>query len=1162
MADTKYFSDLAPLPAFDSNKVIAVEDDPKGTGGWKAQTSTDDTFATPSDAKLATQKAIATRIDRVDDKITNGLQHPTGFENDTDSEILYNSATQQITVQPKAPATSFNYYLHGVKHTISSPQSLTHTNATGVYYFYWDSSNTLQFTTSFWDIRTDVLISYAVYNLTLSDGFSSEERHSSTRNPEAHLEFHNTVGTYVNNLATDFLASGYTISPVGPTDADNTFSLTSGIIADEDIFKTLSALADGGPYTALWRTGSGTEWQWDKTLNIPFKSGTYIQYNHVSASNWILSDLTNGEYVNIWVLKTPSLNGSFETIIITPQNKYANLAGAQGETVDNLNLEGLFFEEYAAIYKFTYRTSAAYTSTGKVRIENVERLSGRKISITQTGVIAHNATTGKQLAGAGVTYGHVPYDTDLDIGTGLYNGVGLKNTTAAHTYLNFDPITGSIGFDSYVEFFKNVNSLSNVNFRIYKGNGTPTITCQINAANGDINISGGRLTSNDIISNSMAVDLLTEKTPFNGILSGSFIKAPNFTARSPSAAYFRAAENDSATYYTQLSDNPTYAQLKKIGNGATVFDIDAIPLDGTSASRIRFNRNTNTTSSTEIYFYKGDGTLTITSFISCDTGTYYVENIAENTGGLGVNIQGINVDETGADSFRLRRGTTDINFSVGCDLDQNVSSTSDVDFNAVTAATNISAISGTGFGVDLLSFGLINLESAGIVASNINVVGLLNKANAASMTATETSILYRQYYYDVATPAAINLGTLTFGTETNWTSTASTQDGYFKVQVAENGSLGNGLKIDSDKTVNLYGNITQTDGTINAFYTLGTSPVTLDIGTITDHDVRFLTENTPRFAITKPNAAALDLAAQAIGNFNARIYTSSGTISFPTHLGGTYGYFGVDETQTFKFRVSDSTTTYRSFKFEGNANGGAGLSLYATLDDTSLKVNGSDITINGGGTSFFISDRGATSNFNGLQLQTGSVEKWSIGGRNDATEDLHFFNATAAADYMKINATSGKVTLLKTLTISGSGITTGHSLEVTGPENDGTNAALKVSTDSQTILCDGNEFDCMTGALYIQANNDTSGIQIVRNGGQTVIGPDPAGGFGTGICYINQDSTTAAIPALEIQQDDISEGYINYKGSTVDADTGTPEGAVLIEINGSVKRMNYYPAPA
>lgn len=68
------------------------------------------------------------------------------------------------------------------------------------------------------------------------------------------------------------------------------------------------------------------------------------------------------------------------------------------------------------------------------------------------------------------------------------------------------------------------------------------------------------------------------------------------------------------------------------------------------------------------------------------------------------------------------------------------------------------------------------LTSAGTLNNNKNYLTITNTVNDGSnMGDTASCILFRQYYYDAVTPAAVDSGLIRVNVETNWTSTGSTQ---------------------------------------------------------------------------------------------------------------------------------------------------------------------------------------------------------------------------------------------------------------------------------------------------------------------------------------------------------------------------------------------------
>ena len=66
---------------------------------------------------------------------------------------------------------------------------------------------------------------------------------------------------------------------------------------------------------------------------------------------------------------------------------------------------------------------------------------------------------------------------------------------------------------------------------------------------------------------------------------------------------------------------------------------------------------------------------------------------------------------------------------------------------------------------------------------------ITNAANAAAMTATGTGLIWRQYYYDAATPAPALSARIWVSTEGNWTSTASTQNAKIVISPALAGAF-------------------------------------------------------------------------------------------------------------------------------------------------------------------------------------------------------------------------------------------------------------------------------------------------------------------------------------------------------------------------------------
>ena len=121
---------------------------------------------------------------------------------------------------------------------------------------------------------------------------------------------------------------------------------------------------------------------------------------------------------------------------------------------------------------------------------------------------------------------------------------------------------------------------------------------------------------------------------------------------------------------------------------------------------------------------------------------------------------------------------------------------------------------------------LLDLEQSGTAKSSLGILELTNSVNAADMDGTETSIIFNQWYYDANTPAVADEARISAGTETDWTSTASTQDSYLAFKTALNGTVGEKVRVDSLGNVGI--GITSPDGELNIVENDGTSNINLD----------------------------------------------------------------------------------------------------------------------------------------------------------------------------------------------------------------------------------------------------------------------------------------------------------------------------------------------
>ena len=281
------------------------------------------------------------------------------------SSISYVSSTRVLTLTQGTG--NFTYWYAGTLVTTgATTATITHSATAGNYYFYFnDTSGTIQSSTSFPGVNLTIVLLASVY-WDGTKGTCWDDRHSHNFPISVHSYGHNTMGCLLVSGAT---LGGYTIQN-GTANSMVTYTLSSGVIADEDVQVSTSAVTAGGPYSAWYLNGSTPGWGYSNTLTIPYMIGTNIQYNNGTA----LTDLTSGQYVNYWLYGAPII-GTPQFIVIVGQTVFNDASSALAETYLTLNLTGLPSKEVTLLYQITYRCDSTYATTGKACIYNVDAIN-------------------------------------------------------------------------------------------------------------------------------------------------------------------------------------------------------------------------------------------------------------------------------------------------------------------------------------------------------------------------------------------------------------------------------------------------------------------------------------------------------------------------------------------------------------------------------------------------------------------------------------------------------------------------------------------------------------------------------------------------------------------------------------------------------------------
>ena len=258
-----------------------------------------------------------------------------GFEKsgsaNTDSTI---SATGRVFTL--GANSSYNVRCRGIKTNIIANKTVTVDDATQQNYIYLDEDMVLTASSTPWLFSDKkIFVGTMYYNTTLADSLVCEERHGVNSPRAIHGYLHDTVGCRYE--------SGLT----GTFNDDGTFTITAGIIHDEDIQINIAEQTTG---RVLWREAAGT-WHFEDTSTIDYQVGGVIQYDDGDGTP---ADVDNGQYVSYYVYGTPDINDPIW--IIMGQRTDTTIANAEAnQTPGSLTLGTLPSPEMKILYQIIYK---------------------------------------------------------------------------------------------------------------------------------------------------------------------------------------------------------------------------------------------------------------------------------------------------------------------------------------------------------------------------------------------------------------------------------------------------------------------------------------------------------------------------------------------------------------------------------------------------------------------------------------------------------------------------------------------------------------------------------------------------------------------------------------------------------------------------------------
>jgi hypothetical protein len=357
-------------------------------------------------------------------------KEPTGFENTTDSTISFDSnpAVREFTIQPSV--TSFDVWVDGMKFEFTSPQTVAVAAATGLTYFYYDNTGTLQSSSSFPDVTRNAIVSIVYWNNTTGDYFFCDERHGTIMDGVTHAYLHLTRGAEY--------ASGGNCTVEGTEGdeelADNRISLTETIYYDEDIRHVLGAFAAGTNWekwyidaAGNWQILTGDQNKQGSNATVPnffmdTGGGVWeLGYNNITTGT--IDEVTANDFVNVYVFGTNTEEAGTRNnqyIVLCGQAEHNNANSAYAETVDSLQFGQLPSPEFLPMYQITYQRQAAAGSEIGCEVDRVLDIRRtRSPGVLAGAASSHNSLSGLQ-GGAASEYYHLTSAEYSGTGTGIF----------------------------------------------------------------------------------------------------------------------------------------------------------------------------------------------------------------------------------------------------------------------------------------------------------------------------------------------------------------------------------------------------------------------------------------------------------------------------------------------------------------------------------------------------------------------------------------------------------------------------------------------------------------------------------------------------------------------------------------------------------------------
>lgn len=317
----------------------------------------------------------------INTEVQLATNEPMGHVDRTTSVISFNSTNREFTISPASPSySSYEVWIKGQLFKISSPQTVTITDSTGLYFIFFSivgGNPVLGFQADYFLWDKEAPTAYIYYNKSYPNEYMLfDERHGITMDWATHEYLHRTRGAAIAN---GFVITTSALELPTPSNSDLSFNLTNGTFFDEDLQVDIAQdpanvwVTDLNPVLLPILYLDGTSWRKTTATNIPLlnaSSGATPYYNKISSSSGSLTTTDDNQYINMWIAASNMVTTPI--LAIMGQEQYSNIDKAQEAEWRALDLPNLPVVELRPLYQMSYRIRTSYTNDYKASLYAVK----------------------------------------------------------------------------------------------------------------------------------------------------------------------------------------------------------------------------------------------------------------------------------------------------------------------------------------------------------------------------------------------------------------------------------------------------------------------------------------------------------------------------------------------------------------------------------------------------------------------------------------------------------------------------------------------------------------------------------------------------------------------------------------------------------------------